>query len=153
MQTWDAWGGAWGFAWGYSWGFREEGGGGSGNAKRGKQKGKQKGKQRGWANERAAQEQSLRKAQTALRETKNPESIKLAQKVNAYEIGNIDLDALRIENAQLQARFDTAQEFRAEMRKAQEIIQAYIEDEQEAIDVLMLSLEMDVNIVSSSFAN
>jgi len=149
MQTWDAWGGAWGFAWGYSWGFREEGGGGSGNAKRGKQKGKQ----RGWANERAAQEQSLRKAQTALRETKNPESIKLAQKVNAYEIGNIDLDALRIENAQLQARFDTAQEFRAEMRKAQEIIQAYIEDEQEAIDVLMLSLEMDVNIVSSSFAN
>jgi len=149
MQTWDAWGGAWGFAWGYSWGFREEGGGGSGNAKRGKQKGKQ----RGWANERAAQEQSLRKAQTALRETKNPESIKLAQKVNAYEIGSIDLDALRIENAQLQARFDTAQEFRAEMRKAQEIIQAYIEDEQEAIDVLMLSLEMDVNIVSSSFAN
>ena len=149
MQTWDAWGGAWGFAWGYSWGFREEGGGGSGNA----QKGKQKGKQRGWANERAAQEQSLRKAQTALRETKNPESIKLAQKVNAYEIGNIDLDALRIENAQLQSRLDTAQEFRVEMQTAQGIIQAYIEDEQEAIDVLMLSLEMDVNIVSSSFAN
>jgi len=147
MQTWDAWGGAWGFAWGYSWGFREEGGGG--NA----QRGKQKGRQRGWANERAAQEQSLRKAQTALRETKNPESIKLAQKVNAYEIGNIDLDALRIENAQLQARLDSVQEFRAEMQNAQKIIQTYIEDEQEAIDVLMLSVEMDENIVLSSFAN
>ena len=143
MQTWDAWGGAWGYAWGYSWGFREEGGGGPGKAR----------KQRGWANERAAQEQSLRQAQTALRETKNPESIKLAQKVNAYEIGNIDLDALRIENAQLQARLDTAQEFRTEMQAAQKIIQSYIEDEQEAIDALMLSVEMDANIVLSSFAN
>jgi len=143
MQTWDAWGGAWGFAWGYSWGFWEEGGGGSGGKRR----------KRGWANERAAQEQSLRKAQTALRETKNPESIKLAQKVNAYEIGNIDLDALRIENAQLQARLDTAQEFRTEMQTAQKIIQSYIEDEQEAIDALMISVEMDANIVLSSFAN
>ena len=143
MQTWDAWGGAWDFAWGYSWGFREEGGGGTGKAR----------KQRGWANERAAQEQSLHKAQTALRETKNPESIKLAQKVNAYEIGNIDLDVLRIENAQLQARLDSVQEFRAEMQKAQEIIQAYIEDEQEAIDALMISVEMDANIVLSLFAN
>jgi hypothetical protein len=143
MQTWDAWGGAWGFAWGYSWGFREQGGGGSGGKRR----------KKGWANERAAQEQSLRQAQIALRQTQNPESIKLAQKVNAYEIGNIDLDALRIENAQLQARLDSVQEFRAEMQNAQKIIQTYIEDEQEAIDVLMLSVEMDVNIVLSSFAN
>jgi hypothetical protein len=33
------------------------------------------------------------------------------------------------------------------MQKAQEIIQAYIEDEQEAIDTLILSLEMDMDML------
>jgi hypothetical protein len=137
MQTWDAWGGSWGFAWGYSWGFREEGGGGSGGKRR----------KKGWANERAALEQSLRQAQSSLRKTNKPEAVKLAQKINAYEVGGIDLDALRIENAQLQARIQVKEEFQIEMQKAQEIIQAYIEDEQEAIDTLILSLEMDMDML------
>jgi len=137
MQTWDAWGGSWGFAWGYSWGFREEGGGGSGGKRR----------KKGWANERAALEQSLRQAQSSLRKTNKPEAVKLAQKINAYEVGGIDLDALRIENAQLQARIQVKEEFQVEMQKAQEIIQAYIEDEQEAIDTLILSLEMDMDML------
>jgi hypothetical protein len=137
MQTWDAWGGSWGFAWGYSWGFREEGGGGSGGKRR----------KKGWANERAALEQSLRQAQSSLRKTNTPEAVKLAQKINAYEVGGIDLDALRIENAQLQARIQVKEEFQVEMQKAQEIIQAYIEDEQEAIDTLILSLEMDMDML------
>ena len=137
MQTWDAWGGSWGFAWGYSWGFREEGGGGSGGKRR----------KKGWANERAALEQSLRQAQSSLRKTNKPEAVKLAQKINAYEVGGIDLDALRIENAQLQARIQVKEEFQLEMQKAQEIIQAYIEDEQEAIDTLILSLEMDMDML------
>jgi hypothetical protein len=137
MQTWDAWGGSWGFAWGYSWGFREEGGGGSGGKRR----------KKGWANERAALEQSLRQAQSSLRKTNKPEAVKLAQKINAYEVGGIDLDALRIENAQLQARIQVKEEFQFEMQKAQEIIQAYIEDEQEAIDTLILSLEMDMDML------
>ena len=136
MQTWDAWGGSWGFAWGYSWGFREEGGGGSGKRRK-----------KGWANERAALEQSLRQAQSSLRKTNKPEAVKLAQKINAYEVGGIDLDALRIENAQLQARIQVKEEFQIEMQKAQEIIQAYIEDEQEAIDTLILSLEMDMDML------
>jgi uncharacterized tellurite resistance protein B-like protein len=137
MQTWDAWGGSWGFAWGYSWGFREEGGGGSGGKRR----------KKGWANERAALEQSLRQAQSSLRKTNKPEAVKLAQKINAYEVGGIDLDALRIENAQLQARIQVKEEFQVEMQKAQDIIQAYIEDEQEAIDTLILSLEMDMDML------
>jgi uncharacterized tellurite resistance protein B-like protein len=137
MQTWDAWGGSWGFAWGYSWGFKEEGGGGSGGKRR----------KKGWANERAALEQSLRQAQSSLRKTNKPEAVKLAQKINAYEVGGIDLDALRIENAQLQARIQVKEEFQVEMQKAQEIIQAYIEDEQEAIDTLILSLEMDMDML------
>jgi ABC-type phosphate transport system auxiliary subunit len=147
MQTWDAWGGAWGNSWGFSWGFSEriEGGGGSGKTQ----------KKRGWANERAALEQSLtlRQAQTVLREVKKPEAVKLAQKINAYEVGNIDLESLRIENAQLQARLDTKQEYQAEMQLAQQAIQAYIEDEQDAIDALMLSVEMDSDIILNTFAN
>jgi len=140
VQTYDAWGGAWSTAWSYSWGFRQEtGGGGSGNQKR----------RKGWANERAALEQSLtlRQAQSVLREVKKPEAIKLAQKINAYEIGNIDLEALRIENALLQARLQNKQEFQEEMQAAQKAIQEYIQDEQEAIDALMLSVEMDSDLV------
>jgi ABC-type phosphate transport system auxiliary subunit len=146
-QTWDAWGGAWGNSWGFSWGFSEQvqGGGGSGKSR----------KQRGWANERAALEQSLtlREAQSVLREVKKPEAVKLAQKINAYEVGNINLEALRIENAQLQARLQVKQEYQAEMQLAQQAIQAYIEDEQDAIDALMLSVEMDSDLVLKTFAN
>jgi hypothetical protein len=147
MQTWDAWGGAWGNSWGSSWGFSEQvqGGGGSGKTQ----------KKRGWANERAALEQSLtlRQAQTVLREVKKPEAVKLAQKINAYEVGNIDLDSLRIENAQLQARLQVKEEYQAEMQLAQQAIQAYIEDEQDAIDALMLSVDMDTDIILNTFAN
>jgi ABC-type phosphate transport system auxiliary subunit len=147
MQTWDAWGGAWGNSWGFSWGFSEQvqGGGGSGKTQ----------KKRGWANERAALEQSLtlRQAQTVLREVKKPEAVKLAQKINAYEVGNIDLESLRIENAQLQARLQVKEEYQAEMQLAQQAIQAYIEDEQDAIDALMLSVEMDTDIILNTFAN
>jgi ABC-type phosphate transport system auxiliary subunit len=147
MQTWDAWGGAWGNSWGFSWGFSEQvqGGGGSGKTQ----------KKRGWANERAALEQSLtlRQAQTVLREVKKPEAVKLAQKINAYEVGNIDLESLRIENAQLQARLQVKEEYQAEMQLAQQAIQAYIEDEQDAIDALMLSVEMDSDIILNAFAN
>jgi hypothetical protein len=145
MQTWDAWGGSWGYAWGFSWGFREEtGGGGSGKQR----------KRRGWANERAAFEQSLtlRQAQTVLRETKSPESVKLAQKINAYEVGNIDIDALRIENARLEVRLQNATEYKAEMQLAQQAIKEYIQDEQEAIDTLLLTIDMDSEILLSSFA-
>jgi hypothetical protein len=147
MQTWDAWGGAWAGTFGYSWGYSEEiaGGGGSGKQR----------KQKGWANERAAFEQSLtlRQAQTTLRKTKKPEAVKLAQKINAYETGGIDLDALRIENAQLQARLKSTHEYQAEMQAAQQAIQSYIDDEQEAIELLMLSIEMDSEIISMTFAN
>jgi ABC-type phosphate transport system auxiliary subunit len=147
MQTWDAWGKSWGYSWGSSWGFSEQvqGGGGSGKTQ----------KKRGWANERAALEQSLtlRQAQTVLREVKKPEAVKLAQKINAYEVGNIDLDSLRIENAQLQARLQVKQEYQAEMQAAQQAIQAYIEDEQDAIDALMLSVDMDTDIILKTFAN
>jgi hypothetical protein len=147
MQTWDAWGGSWGYAWGFSWGFREEAGGGSG-------RGSGKQIKRGWANERAAFERSLtlRQAQTVLRETKSPESVKLAQKINAYEVGNIDIDALRIENARLEARLQNATEFKAEMQLAQQAIKEYIQDEQEAIDTLLLTIDMDSEILLSSFA-
>ena len=141
MQTWDAWGKSWGYSWGSSWGFSEQvqGGGGSGKTQ----------KKRGWANERAALEQSLtlRQAQTVLREVKKPEAVKLAQKINAYEVGNIDLESLRIENAQLQARLQVKEEYQAEMQLAQQAIQAYIEDEQDAIDALMLSVDMDTDII------
>jgi hypothetical protein len=147
MQTWDAWGGAWGNSWGFSWGFSEQvqGGGGSGKTQ----------KKRGWANERAALEQSLtlRQAQTTLRKTQKPEAVKLARTINAYEVGNIDLKSLRIENAQLQARLQVKQEFEAEMQAVQQAIQAYIEDEQDAIDALMLSVEMDSDIILNTFAN
>jgi ABC-type phosphate transport system auxiliary subunit len=147
MQTWDAWGKSWGYSWGSSWGFSEQvqGGGGSGKTQ----------KKRGWANERAALEQSLtlRQAQTVLREVKKPEAVKLAQKINAYEVGNIDLESLRIENAQLQARLQVKEEYQAEMQLAQQAIQAYIEDEQDAIDALMLSVEMDSDIILNTFAN
>ncbi len=152
MQTWDAWGGAWGYSWGFAWGLaeQEEQTGGGGNGKPRKQR-----KQKGWANERAAFEQSLtlRQAQTVLREVKKPEAVKLAQKINAYEVGNIDLESLRIENAQLQARLQVKQEYQAEMQAAQQAIQTYIEDEQDAIDALMLSVEMDSDIILNTFAN
>lgn len=142
MQTWDAWGGAWGDSWGYAWGYAEEtaAGGGPGNArKRGK----------GWANERAAFEASLRpqEAQAVLRQTADRQATRIASKINAYDIGKIDLDALRIENEALKARLRIKEEYTQTLQAAQEVMAAFIEEEQDALDTLMADFEMDVAII------
>lgn len=146
MQSWDAWGGAWGYAWGGAWGFKEESGGG-GVAKRGK-------KTRGWVNERAAFDASvqnfrtgIKETQASLRQTKDAQAIRIANKINTYDVGRIDLDALRIENEALKSRLKINEEYSQSLQEAQEIMDAFIEDEQDAIDLLFADFEIDVSIV------
>lgn len=142
MQTWDAWGGAWGDSWGYAWGYAEQAlsGGGPGRSRK---------KAKGWANERAALEASLRpqEAQAVLRQTADKQAARIASKINAYDIGKIDLDALRIENEALKARLRIKEEYTQSLQVAQEVMAAFIEDEQDAIDLLMADFEMDVSII------
>jgi hypothetical protein len=149
MQTWDAWGGAWGNSWGFSWGFSDavETGGGSGNTKRQKKK--------GWANERAALEASLappiQKTQVALRQTADRQAIRIASKINAYDIGRIDLDALKVENEALKARLRIKDEYTQTLQDAQQIMAQFIHDEQEALDVLLADFEMDLTLILQQY--
>lgn len=115
-------------------------GGGSGNAKI---------KLKGWANERAAYEASLhpKKIQTILRQTGNKQAKRIAKIIYNYDIGNIDLDILKEENKILKSRLRIKEEYTKELEIAQEIMAAFIEDEQDAIDVLMTDFKITISLV------
>jgi hypothetical protein len=154
-QAWDAWGGSWGASWGASWGFVETlGGGGHGGSKRAKLN-KLRSK-KGWANERAATEASIeiplmRQAQAVLRKAGDAQASRIAAKINSYDAGAIDIDAIRIEHEALMARLKANDEMSAGMREAREMLRAFIDDEAEAIDALMEDFEADIQIVLQSF--
>ena len=132
---WASWGYSWGRSWGNSWGFQEGGGGSS----------------KGWANERQIFEESLldrvRKAQTALRKIEQPAAKKIAQLINKYEVGNIEIDELRKQNAILQAQIKNKEEFAKELKLAENAINEFLADEQEAIDVLLADFELSVQTI------
>jgi hypothetical protein len=141
---WSSWGNSWGASWGASWGY-QEGGGGPGKSSY------------GWANERAAHERALQEmervkhAQSTLRQTQQPEALKLADMIDVYQAGDLDISDLVTQQQILRAQINARDEFAKEIKMAQNAINAYLKDEQEAIDALFADFEANIKIVGVTF--
>jgi len=142
---WSSWGNSWGASWGASWGY-QEGGGGPGKTSR-----------YGWANERAAHEHALQEmervkhAQSTLRQTQQPEAVKLADMIDVYQAGDLDISDLVTQQQILRVQINARDEFAKEIKMAQNAINAYLRDEQEAIDALFADFEANIKIVGVTF--
>lgn len=135
---------SWGSSWGNSWGF-QQGGGGGGSA------GGSAGASKGWVRERQIFEQSrldfLRKAQATLRKTEQPAAKKIAQLINKYEVGNLEIDELRKQNAILLGQIKNKEEFAKELTLASIAIDEFLAEEQEAIEVLLADFELSAQAI------
>lgn len=101
------------------------------------------GQSRGWANERAILEASFQRAKEIVSKSPNKTAKRVTRKLNQYlsndiEIGEISsaVDALKIE---VQKR----ESLRLELQAATLELEAFIQDEQETIQVLMMAMEYD----------
>lgn len=142
-MTWPSWGKSWGKSWGASWGYQDQpsvGGGMSG---------------KGWARERQIHEAALeeiekdrrlREAQQIIRDI-GVKGADVAQAINSYQIGGIELDQLIKKQIILAELAKTHAEFAKEINLAQNAIKEYLKDEQEAIDVLFAALDDDLQFL------
>ncbi len=138
----SAWGLSFGKAWGNSWGPIVVAGGGSGNAQ-------QKGRRKGWANERALFElsQQVQEAHQTLAKSEVKAARRLAAKIEDYSAEVIDLRALQIEFAKLEAQYNNMQQMAADMREAAQTVKQFMQDEQDAIDLLFMLEDYDARCV------
>lgn len=140
MGTSLAWGKSFGGAWGASFGLRDEpadvGGGGNGGAK-------------GWANERARLEasftlpQNVEDARAVLAESDQPEVKRTAKKIYDYSQDLIAISALERELDRLDREITTRQNLSADIQAAAATVRGYLQDEQDALDLLILTTEQD----------
>jgi len=117
------------------------GGGGPGNAKQGRRK--------GWANERAlfAMSHQVQEAHQTLAKSEVKAARRLAVKIEDYSAEVIDLRELQIEFAKLEAQYNNTQQMAADMRESAQVVKQFMQDEQDAIDLLLLMEDYDARCV------
>jgi len=135
-----AWGKSFGGAWGASFGLRAEpadvGGGGPGG-------------NQGWANERARLEasvtlpQNVEAARAVLADSDQPAIKRAAKKIYDYSQDLIAISALERELGRLDREITTRQNLSADIQEAAATMRGYLQDEQDALDLLMLIAEQD----------
>ena len=120
-----------------------EGGGGSGK----------KSKSKGWANERRTLELSLeqRQAQETLARSDDKTVKKIVKRIQKFADIGVDDEiaefaALQKEFAKLESKF-VDQQFSADLREAAQVLQEFVQDEQDAIDLLILAQDFDARCV------
>ena len=120
-----------------------EGGGGPGK----------KGKSKGWANERRILELSLeqQEAQETLAKSDNKAVKKIAKRIRKF--ADVGVDDEIAEFAALQKEFDrlesefAKQQLSADIQEAARVLQEFVQDEQDAIDLLLLVQDFDARCV------
>jgi hypothetical protein len=119
-------------------------GGGPGNA--------QKGKRKGWANERRQFElsQQVQEAKQTLAKSEVKAARRLAAKLEDYTLEIVDFKKLQYEFAKLEAQYNNSEQMAADMREAAQAVKQFLQDEQDAIDLLILSEDFDARCVISS---
>lgn len=119
-------------------------GGGPGNA--------QKGKRKGWANERRQFElsQQVQEAKQTLAKSEVKAARRLAAKLEDYTLEIVDFKKLQYEFAKLEAQYNNSEQMAADMREASQAVKQFLQDEQDAIDLLILSEDFDARCVISS---
>ena len=127
----SAWGLSWAKPWGNSWGVIVTGGGGLGKQR----------KVRGWANERAAQEASLRPIAepvvTVVAKPKKPEPVYTFEPIEGLkqELEQIRTE-LELKKVSAEARLMAKQEY-----------DAFVEEENEAIEALMALISYEESLI------
>jgi predicted ATPase len=135
----SAWGLSFGNAWGNSWGATQIVVKCGGSSK----------KKRGWANERAQFELSheVIKAKQVFEESTDETIQAIVEKIDDYTHEREQFEALQIEFALLQSRLYNDSSYSADLRQAALTLQEFIQDEQDAIDLLMLMEDFDARCV------
>jgi hypothetical protein len=134
------WGKSFGGAWGASFGFLAEpadvGGGGPGGNK-------------GWANERALLEsrfalpKEIEAARVVLADSDRPVVKRAAKKIYDYSQDLIAIGTLERELGRLDREITTRQNLSEDIQSAAAIMRQYLQDEQDALDLLLLTTEQD----------
>jgi len=135
-----AWGKSFGGAWGASFGLRAEpvdvGGGGPGGNK-------------GWANERArlqarfALPSEIETARAVLAESDQPTIKRAAKKIYDYSQDLIAIGTLEHELGRLDREITTRQNLNEDIQEAAAIMRQYLQDEQDALDLLIVKSQQD----------
>jgi hypothetical protein len=120
------------------------GGGGPGNAQA-----VVRNRKRGWANERAQFElsQEVQTAQQTLEQSPNKIARRIAKKVKDYSQEVAQLEQLQKDFAKLQAEYESKSEMDAELREAAQIMQQFLQDEQDIVDLLLVLDDFDAKCV------
>ena len=140
MGTSLAWGKSFGGAWGASFGLLAEpadvGGGGNCGTK-------------GWAAERARLEasftlpQNVEAARAVLADSDRPAVKRAAKKIYDYSQDLIAISALERELDRLDREITTRQNLSQDIQEAAATMRGYLQDEQDALDLLILTTEQD----------
>jgi len=135
-----AWGKSFAGAWGASFGLRAEpveiGGGGPGGNK-------------GWANERAKLEarfalpQEIEAARAVLADSDRPVVKRAAKKIYDYSQDLIAIGTLESELNRLDRDITTRQNLSEDIQSAAAIMRQYLQDEQDALDLLIVKSQQD----------
>lgn len=114
----------------------------------------------GWATERRRLELSIqqRQAQQTLAQSKDKVAKKIAKRIERFVEADFqdeidEIVALQKEFAKLEARYNNSQQLSTDLRDATKVLQEFIQDEQDAIDLLMLVQEFDARCVIEATAS
>jgi hypothetical protein len=114
----------------------------------------------GWATERRRLELSIqqRQAQQTLAQSRDKVAKKIAKRIERFVEADFqdeidEIVALQKEFAKLEARYNNSQQLSTDLRDATKVLQEFIQDEQDAIDLLMLVQEFDARCVIEATAS
>ena len=130
----SAWGLSWAKAWGNSWGAIVTGGGGASTVAK-----KKKG---GWANERAALEASLWVPEDTPTSKPAKKAKKKAVVYDVPQLAGVKDELRRLELELQRKQFEASQ-----LELSKQEYEAFIQDEEEAIQVLLMVLEYEASLL------
>lgn len=105
----------------------------------------------GWGRERAVLEWSIRErlAQQTLQKSQSKPARRIAQAMQDYSSERIAFDELRLRTVALARQLERQQGLAADLRQAARDIRQFIEDEQDALDAILLADAHDAEVIAS----
>jgi len=105
----------------------------------------------GWGRERAVLEWSIRErlAQQTLQKSQSKPARRIAKAMEDYSSERIAFDELRLRTVALARQLERQQGLAADLRQAARDIRQFIEDEQDALDAILLADAHDAQVIAA----
>lgn len=105
----------------------------------------------GWGRERAVLEWSIRErlAQQTLQKSQSKPARRIAKAMEDYSSERIAFDELRLRTVALARQLERQQGLAADLRQAARDIRQFIEDEQDALDAILLADAYDAEVIAA----